>query len=289
MFTGFDLRINDNAKLFGNSDDYMIYEKIGKEHLRKQKASFREQLEVYVADNSIDGTKIQNEWFPQIEADVFISHSHVDEKLTCALAGWIYDTFGLTCFIDSNVWGYSENLLELMNSKFSNKREDGSGGYLYSHDSCSMVSAHVNMMLSVALQKMIDKVEAVILINSENSINVSDGRKMNRTYSPWIYAEIMCTEIVRRKPLLAYRRYTQMYHSDSKDTLFEHAGAYITISYKVSLEHLIKMKESDLNNWKEEYVGNKRQYEYALDALYQLMCPDELKENLRMITECNIL
>ena len=182
MYTGFNLRIDKNAALFGDSYDHGVYENIGKSHLNSQKARFREQLEAYVVDNVIDGTKIQNEWFPEIEADIFISHAHVDERLACALAGWIYDTFELTCFIDSNVWGYSDKLLEKMNTKYSNKRDDGNGGYLYSHKSCNKVSAHVNMMLSVALQKMIDKVEAVILLNTDNSIEVSSGKVMNSTY-----------------------------------------------------------------------------------------------------------
>ena len=234
-------------------------------------------MEAYVVDNIIDGTKVQNEWFPQIEADIFISHAHVDERQACALAGWIYDTFELTCFIDSNVWGYSSDLIEIMNAKFSNKRNDENGGYLYSHKSCNQVSAHVNMMLSVALQKMIDKAEAVILLNTDNSIEVSSGKKMNSTYSPWIYAEIMCTEIVRRKPLWVYRDVSQMYHGDSRESLCEQVESNINISYKVQLEHLKTISESDLVNWSKEYKSKKKYYDYALDALYQLLFPNKVK------------
>lgn len=268
MFAGFNLKIDDNAKLFDEYHSAKRYELIGKAHLKKLKASFIEQLEAYVVDNTIDGTKIQDEWFPQIEADIFISHSHADEKLACIVAGWIYDTFGLTCFIDSNVWGYSEELLELMNSKFSDKREDGKGGHLYRHDSCIQVSAHVNMMLSIALQKMIDKVEAVILINTDNSIQVNNGKKMNSTYSPFIYAEIICTEIIRRKPRLEYRDSAQVNRGDSLNFLLEHADPNLNVSYEVQLEHLTTIYEYDLRNWRDEYKRNVSRYKYALDALY---------------------
>lgn len=47
---------------------------------------------------------MQVSWFPQIKADVFISHSHSDEKLAIIFAGWLYNAFGLTAFIDSCVW-----------------------------------------------------------------------------------------------------------------------------------------------------------------------------------------
>lgn len=275
MYTGFNLKIDNNADLFGDIDNYTVYEHIGEKHLNSQKARFREQLEAYVVDNVIDGTKIQNEWFPQIEADIFISHAHVDEGLACALTGWIYDTFKLTCFIDTNVWGYSADLLEMLNAKFSNKRDDGEGGYLYSHKSCNQVAAHVNMMLSVALQKMIDKAEVVILLNTDNSIEVNSGKEMNSTYSPWIYAEIMCTEIVRRKPLWVYRDDESLYHGDSGEALYEYAESNINISYKVQLEHLKTIGESDLLSWQKEYKS--RRYKYALDALYYLFLPGEVK------------
>lgn len=271
MYTGFNLKIDNNAELFGNISHYTECKNTGERHLNSQKARFKEQLEAYVVDNVIDGTKIQNEWFPQIEADIFISHAHVDEELACALAEWIYDVFGLTCFIDANVWGCSADLLELMNAEFSNKRDDGEGGYLYNHESCNKVSAHVNMMLSVALQKMIDKAEVVILLNTDNSIEVSSGNEMNSTYSPWIYAEIMCTEIVRRKPLWVYRDGGQLYHGDTGEALFEHGESDVNVLYKVPLEHLKTIGESDLLSWRKEYKS--RPYKYALDALYCLLLP----------------
>lgn len=45
-------------------------------------------------DGSIDGTNLSDEWFQKIQSDIFISHSHNDENLAYALAGWLKDTFG---------------------------------------------------------------------------------------------------------------------------------------------------------------------------------------------------
>lgn len=255
-----------------------------------------QDLKEYVRDKEIDGTKIQNEWFPQVKADIFISHSHEDETLACALAGWIYINFGLTCFIDSNVWGYSEELLEEMNAKLSNKRRDEDGGYLYNHESCNRVSQHVNTMLSIALQKMIDKVESVIFLNTDNSVRIRSDWQMYKTYSPWIYSEIICTQVVRKKPLIAYRNYKsarlhKAYMALSESLQFVMHSA---ISYTVSLKHLKKLEESDLDRWQEEYRVNESEYEYPLDALYEFMCAGEVGETKKMFevlddNELNVL
>lgn len=281
MYTGFNLQLDQNSTIFSDVDyDGMI--KVGKRHLANQKATYETELEKYVTGKEINGTKIQNEWFPQIEADIFISHSHKDEDLACALAGWIHENFGLKCFIDSNVWGYADELLEKMNEKLSHKRPDREGGYLYDHQSCNQVSQHVNTMLSIALQKMIDKVEAIILLNTEQSIQVCSDSEMNKTYSPWIYSEIICTQIVRKKPLLAYRDYKllnkpSMVLNESVRFLMHSA-----ISYTVSLEHLKLLTEDDLEMWRDKFIENKNKY--ALDELYVFKCPNEV-ENTKILFE----
>ena len=61
---------------------------------------------------------MQANWFPQIKADIFISHSHKDEDLALALAGWLKVSFGLTAFIDSCVWGYANDLLKMIDYKY---------------------------------------------------------------------------------------------------------------------------------------------------------------------------
>lgn len=276
MYIGFNLRLDKNADIFGDSLNYERLQEIGENHLNKQKAIFEQMLESYVVDDVIDGTKIQNEWFPQIEADIFISHSGKDGGLTNALAGWIYETFGLRCFIDGNVWGYSKTLLEQMNSKFSNKRKDSDGGYLYDHESCNRVSQHVNMMLSIALQKMIDKVEAIILLNTDNAVKVCSNTQMEKTYSPWIYAEISCTQFVRKKPLLAYRNYSKIskvYFGVTESVQF---AMHSAISYTVSLKHLKSLSADDLHKWKCLCVS--KDYEYKMDALYDIVCPGEVEK-----------
>ena len=209
-------------------------------------------MEKFIINDEIDGNKLQNEFFPKIEADIFISHSHADRDLANALAGWLNETFGLKVFIDSNVWGCSDELLEHINSRYSDKHIDVNSGYTtYDHEKCNQASKHVNMMLSVALQQMIDEAECVILLNNDRSINVFEKqeKQFNATYSPWIYLEMVCTQIVRKKPLLLYRNYTSII-MESDDLLHLDYSMNLKVFYDISLDHLIYLNANKLINWK---------------------------------------
>lgn len=265
MYIGFNLQLKEDTKIFDDESEYIKFKEIGKDHLANQRENLEKELDKYFDDDMIDGTKIQNEWFPIIKADIFISHSGKDDELANALAGWLWNTFGLKCFIDKNVWGYSKTLLERMNSKLSNKRKNGNKGYLYDYESCNQVSQHVNMMLTIALQKMIDKAETVIFLNTQNAVKIYGENYMEKTYSPWIYSEIICTQLIRKKSLGAYRK--KLFDANESVQNLTHSDIW----YTVSLNHLIPLDRDNLLQWREEWGCNREDYRYALDALYEIM------------------
>lgn len=267
MFTGYNFIVNKEDKII----DFLQYTKKGEEHLKSQKAKFKKKIDEYIIDGISDGTKLEKDWFPLIEADIFISHSHIDENLANGIAGWLNENFGLRCFVDSCVWNYSDALLELINSKFSNKRKDQDGGYLYNHKKSNIASKHVNTMLSIALQKMIDKTEVTILLNTGNSIEKYNNVYEKSTYSPWIYSEIVCTQIVRRKPLIEYRQILKHAYEDAQ---ISSDKAYNAI-YEVSLDHLNDLDIKYLIMWKRMY--QKKRIEFPLDYLYVITNPIEMK------------
>lgn len=247
MFVGFNLKINkDFFSLPEESLDK--YKKIGANHLNEYKKNFESDLKKFIIEkNTISGTELQEEWFPQIKADIFISHSHIDEDLALALAGWLNKNFELSCFVDSSVWGYSNDLLEILNSKYSDKRKKNDGGDVYSYNSCNKVAQHVNMMLNVALHKMIDKTEAIILLNTSNSVEKFEGEKMNKTYSPWLYSELVCSELIRKKPLEEYRTKAIM-----ESIINKQVDNLLKIAYEFSSEHLIDLSQDDLKKWEQQ-------------------------------------
>lgn len=285
MFSGFNLKLLED--FFENKYDYYI--KIGKKCVKSQIEKYNDDLQKYIMcvgeDREIlNGNKIQNSWFPQVSADIFISHSHDDEDLANAFAGWLYDEFKLTSFIDSNVWGYVDELLNLFNKEHSQHWFSKEVGWIYSLEDCNRASQHANIMLLMALQNMIDNAESVFLLNTNQSINVFEGRKMNSTYSPWIYSEIVCTQLIRKRPLINYRGKQNIFaESFAKSELHNN----LQIQYDVSLEHLKSLDEDKLNLWNEKYQNGN--YTKALDALYEFTYKKQLKETRELLNQLGVI
>src|SRR4051812_42196797 len=111
MYRGFNLQL----KL---AEDIKYY-KIGKNIFADQKKYVEANLEKFLLTNkSLNGTGIQESWFPEIDAHIFLSHSHVDEKTALILAGWLNEQFQLHTFIDSSVWGYANDLLKIIDNTY---------------------------------------------------------------------------------------------------------------------------------------------------------------------------
>jgi len=192
MFTGFDLKTTKTFRDY-RADAQRIF--------RDHKAKTKQELDKFLlGDASLDGTAMQNNWFPEIEANIFISHSHTDEDLAKGLAGFLYRRFGLVSFIDSCVWGYADDLLQKIDDDYCLNEKKG----VYNYGKRNYSTSHVHMMLATALTMMIDKAECIIFINSPESISTSDTIE-NRTRSPWIYHEIGMTQLVRRRSRVEHR------------------------------------------------------------------------------------
>jgi len=246
MFAGFKLELDK---------DYSDYYELGLRKFNTQKTKIQNNLDKYInKDNFLNGSEIQKDWFPQIDADVFISHSHNDQKKAIGLAGWLYDKFELKVFIDSCIWGYCDNLLKMIDDEFCLQ----SDGWLYDYSKRNYSTSHVHNMLSIALTKMIDRTECLFFLNTPNSIHVSDI--VSQTKSPWIYAEIAMTEMIRQKPLSEYRGMIKK--ADGYRNIYENKE--INILYDVSLDHLHTISNSELQQWKANFTN----LDYPLDGLY---------------------
>lgn len=232
-----------------DNTNYERYYRTGKAKLDEYKQEVSSELGNWVIGDFgvIDGTKLQEDWFPLVSCDIFISHSHKDEDLAIALAGWLYETFGLESFIDSCIWGYADDLLRNIDDEYCSNTK-----HSYSYISRNYSTSHVHMMLNMALMQMIDKTECLFFLNTPNSIDLSDIE--TRTLSPWIYSEIGISQMIEKK------RTRTKYFSDN-------LNESLRISYKLDLSHLANIDHTDLLLWKQKNVREER----ALNSLYEII------------------
>ncbi|MDB5390819.1 MAG: hypothetical protein JWM11_6465 [Planctomycetaceae bacterium] len=191
MFRAFDLQGFDESFFasFQNTEGLVKY---GRYMTASGKKAVTEALTEIASDKSVlDGQTIQDSWFPDVEADVMLSHSHGDEDEVLMLAGWLKSKFGLTSFVDSSIWGYAGDLLRMIDDKYCRNANGETYNYALRNESTS----HVHMLLTTALGKMIHKTECLIFINTPASIATRQVVK-TQTFSPWIFAELTLAGIV---------------------------------------------------------------------------------------------
>lgn len=269
MYSGFDLSFSPQffSMIENNSFKALeYYYTIGNQSFTKvSENELRDYLFCVLNEDTLDAESIQNDWFPQVDADIFLSHSHDDLKLATAFAGFLYKEMGLKVFIDSHIWGYVDILLEQINQKYSDRRYTEYGGIVYDHNKCKKVSQHVYIMLLMALQDMIDNVESVFFLNTKNSIHAVNKNRISETYSPWIYSELMCAKTIRRKQLTDYGRVIS-----ENCSYLQYETRSLRVNYKLSLNHLIKIGEEDIIRWFKTYKESDPIPGYPLDSLYKI-------------------
>lgn len=266
MYRGFNLLLENN---FFRERYFETLKGIGLDSFSSQQTSIEETINSFVRnDGSLDGSMMQADWFPQIKADIFISHSHKDKGLALALAGWLKKTFGLTAFIDSCVWGYANKLLKMIDNEYCYQKETNA----YNYQKRNYSTSHVHMMLSVALTQMIDNTECLFFLNTPNSITPDPNS--NQTESPWIYSEIAATRLIRKRFREEYRLKRMV------ESFSEGGSPTLRIRHDIPVDHLTDIDNRVLSNWKnkwqEVYTNhNFPQYSedlsvHALDKLYEL-------------------
>lgn len=247
MYRGFKIPEFD----FNNKAEYYrIGLGIFKDFEKKSQNSLKKYISV---DGVLDGEKMKEDWFPTIEAHVFISHSHNDRDFAITLAGFLYEKFRIVSFIDSCIWGYANNLLLLIDKKYC--WQEASNTYNYTKRNLS--TSHVHMMLSTALTKMIDKTECLLFLNTPNSIIASEIE--DKTLSPWIYSEIETSRMIRIN--LPNRPTRKMFSGG----VLENQNENLSIKYPINSGHLSDIIPKDLD--KLTRTSNPLD---ALDKLYKL-------------------
>ena len=256
MYCGFNLAIY-------YEDIFIPYYKKGKNNFDAKKIEIEANLDVYLQpDNKLNAKEIINNWFPTIDANIFISHSHKDEKLAISLSGWLKEQFGLTSFIDSCVWGYSDDLLRKLDDEYCFQKINNTYSYKKRNNSTS----HVHTMLTTALSNMMDKCECLIFLNTPSSISTGDIDESTKTDSPWIFSEIATSKFIRKKKPERF----SMEGVDNRGVFDEAVISNILpIQYDTDLTHLVRLSDSELLKWNQTCSEQNINKESALDILYK--------------------
>lgn len=249
MFSKLKLKIQRN---FFDEKEYTYdeYIDIGLEHLEQMAKSFEKDMYACINSHTTEQLIIEEDWFPELRIDIFLSHLWMDDGLQLALVGWLYSTFGLRCMVDSYIWDSVERLTDEYNGLYSNRRRKANGNEVFDYGSGNRVSNHIVSMLYIAAIKMMDKAEAVILLNTDVERYIYENRTLSRRYLPWIYTETVIANSIRRKTLASYRTQSQ---EEVMEGVSEISG-YIS--------------ECELEQWEQEYRSEDM---YPLDTLYKLL------------------
>lgn len=266
MYKAFHFEEIDELHNFITYRDKIDYKSIGENLFESQKVIVKESLdEYYVKENILDGQKLMDEWFPKINAHIFLSHSHADKDFVYSMAGFLYKEFGLLSFIDSVVWGYADELLRQVDQHCYD-----SVSKTYNYSMRNKTTSNIYLMLNNALYNMIDCTECIIFINTPNSVKKISEVLRDVTYSPWIYSELNLINKVRKiKP---NRSIVKGFEKRSY-TLNESVTESLQIAHDIStqLEALNKLEFHDISILlrKRYSLGRTQPAEFYLDCLYE--------------------
>ena len=243
MYRGFKLEIKDSEwDFFANNYRYRVKDAPNpiSDYLENKKA--------------LDGKAMKEGLFPQLKADIFISHSHDDVERAKSLAGWLEGEFKVKTFIDATIWGDYRSLLRDINDKYcKTPRSCGCNGEDYSYEAGINSASHIHMLLLSALHEMIDNTECFFFISTPNSVKIEQAAQgkdtKGKTYSPWIYYELGISRIVRKRLPFEHRGVRLSY--DPAKSSGE--AQSLAVSHEVDLGHLKPIHMEDLISWESEF------------------------------------
>lgn len=255
MYAGFNLSSTWESKEY-----QIIGESLGDIH-KKQIESVLEKFTI--GNGVLEGNRIQNNWFPLIKADVFISHSHSDKKKALSLAGWLKKEFGIVSFVDSMVWGYADDLLKIIDTRYCLRPD----GQFYDYATRNLSTSHVHIMLSTALAMLMAKTECLFFLNPTS---ISTSETINKIKSPWIYLEIGISALLRREePERTVSKRTKAFGAILEN---------LEIEYQLDSKHLLNLDLNDLITWNKNYEKRPLHSSlHPLDVLYEYISNRQIK------------
>lgn len=244
MYRSFDLRITNEDLgdvIENNSTERLrLWKSLGRQSKQEFDCEYKELLKDYLNNGVLNGTELIEKVFKKSNYDIFLSYSHNDEDLVYTVAGMLMDQFELKVFVDAFYWGSADDLLKEIDDL---KCKNANGTYDYYKR--NLTTSHVHAMLTAAIMQLMDLSEAVLFVNTEHSVPVLEttlSGKKEYTFSPWIYEEVLLTNVLREKEWFVHRLAyaNECYRYDEKD--FE-------IAYELPKNNMIELDVQILKEW----------------------------------------
>lgn len=247
MYKGYNIEVkNSDSQQFLMVNDKELEAKMEEvEEIRESlEQNIFQDIDSYVNNNGfIEVEGIIEKWFPEFESDIFISHSHNDEKVALRIAIWLEKNFGLKSFVDSTVWGSADRLLKLIDDKYCYNNDSKT----YDYQKRNISTSYIHMILEASLTNMIDKTECIFFINTPNSISVGSDLKSStrasKTNSPWIYNELQTSKFIRKKYPRAISRNEYFNKSIMNEEIRADLNSFL---FPAKLEHLKTLQLEEL-------------------------------------------
>lgn len=148
-----------------------------------------------IVNKAIDAQKLQDGIFPVNENyDIFISHSHNDEKLAIKLKNWIEARLGMTCFLDKEIWGSGDKILSQIDRLCWKPDRK-----VYDYNERNLTTSYVHVMLCNALMQAMDNCKFVFFLNTPSSITPESAHDNPQTHSPWLFYELSVLKYIQKK------------------------------------------------------------------------------------------
>lgn len=273
MYKGFIIDDFDNNSDFSSLSSRSVPEILRFANLTESdyliNESFNSSLKDFIIQDSVDrdvildGQKIIDNYFPEVYADIFISHSHKDVEKAKDFAKIIYHKTGLVSFIDSEVWEYANDLLRKIDDVYCPNSDD-----TYSYEKRNVSTAYVHMMLNTALLSMIDRCECLFFLSTPNSFNTEEEIE-NTTFSPWIYSELSMANAIEKKMPARFTDIEKSLLEQSVEQFSQEDSApELKIALKPKTENLIECSGSQIKYWLSNCEAHKKLEN--LDGLYNI-------------------
>lgn len=222
-------------------------------------------LENYLSPSGeLSATKMMKDYFQDVDADVFICHSHNDKHIAENLAYFLHIKLGLRAFVDSMVWGSADSLLRKIDNEFCYNE----GKKTYSYEKRNLSTSYVHMMLCASLANMMDKCICFIFINSEQSLKASsiNTKSSHETFSPWIFFELSLFHKIQKIPLSQSEL-----HKKANLVNENFSAEHLKVTFPADLENLRSLDISTINQLSRENTRGKE----SLMKLHKMLFPEQ--------------